>query len=116
MTHEDCLACRSWDFVRYHYNPEAGRIFDEGKVDENTCFLIVDELITVEEDTFTPCEIMSYITNWVNENVPDASTYHWANTTGDEWDWEYCQGDMETFSGRPIYGMFPTAERFWEET
>ena len=60
--------------------------------------------------------MMAFITNWVNENVPNASDYLWCNTTGDDWDWEYAEGGMEeSFSGRPIYGLFPTAERFWEE-
>ena len=110
MTHEECLACTSWDFIRYHYNPEC-------KENEEAEALIVDELISVEtEESFTPCEMMSFITNWVNENIPNASDYLWCNTTGDDWDWEYAEGGMEeTFSGRPVYGLFPTAERFWEE-
>ena len=110
MTHEECLACESWDFIRYHYNPECG----ENEEGEN---LIVDELISVEtECTFTPCERMSFITNWVNKNVPNASDYLWWDITCDDWNWKYAEGGMEgSFSGHPIYGLFPTAERFWEE-
>ena len=109
---DDCCAMcenmsphKSWDLVKYRWNPK-------WLVEEEPGPAMIDvEIKMTVTDRLSPADIMAIVTNYVNENEPNAARYGWHNTTGDDYDWEYYEGKFEAFSGRSVYAMFPTEQR-----
>lgn len=107
---KECVSCKnvsphdSWDLVKYRWNPN-------WFTNETAPAMIDIEIKETIREQLSPTDIVIIVTNYVNEHEPDAAQYRWHNTTGDDYDWEYCEGGFEDFSGRSVYGMFPTEQR-----
>ena len=89
----------SWDLVRYHWEAD----------NFGYPHLVVEEIISTHEDP-SLCELLTIVTNYVNENEPHAKDFRWCNTTGDDVDWEYYQYGVDSLL-TPVYSMFPSSER-----
>lgn len=107
---DECANCEymsphnSWDLIKYRWNPEC---FNNPDVPA----MIDIEIKKTIKDRLSPAEIIALVTNYVNEHEPNAAQYGWHNLTGDDYDWEYCEGKLEALGGQSVYGMFPTEQR-----
>ena len=87
-----------WTLLKYHWDENA-----------DPC-MVVDEVLE-EHEVSDPTDILAIVTDYVAEHEPDATTYRWANTTGDPLDWEYYQGGFDAaFNSCAVYSMLPSRE------